>query len=85
MQNMTTTASNIAEYFTQQHELMKNGADVITAVVRELSASQQFVNNKAIILKLLEKLESETDEVKLDIYRQALEAVVQRTPDDIIS
>jgi len=40
------------------------------------------VTNKAVILKLIEKLETTSDPVTQDIYREALELVVSRTPDD---
>ncbi|EAV3131562.1 histidine kinase, partial [Salmonella enterica] len=49
----------------------------------ELLQSQQHVSNKDIIAKLIEKLETEKDVVQLDIYRNALEAVLFQTPDDI--
>lgn len=83
MQNLTSTESKITDYFSHSGDLLKSESEVISAIMTELAASRQFVSNKAIILKLLEKLETETDIVQLDIYRHALEVVVQRTPDDI--
>ncbi|WP_338564888.1 biofilm development regulator YmgB/AriR family protein [Erwinia sp. E_sp_W01_6] len=49
-----------------------------------MTAQGGFVSNKAIILKLLERLETEQDVIMLDIYRNALEMIVQHTPDDHI-
>ncbi|ECG8589063.1 histidine kinase [Salmonella enterica subsp. salamae] len=55
----------------------------IQEITYELLQSQQHVSNKDIIAKLIEKLETEKDVVQLDIYRNALEAVLFQTPDDI--
>jgi len=41
------------------------------------------VNNKNLILALIRMLETEDDVVKLDVYRSALELIVQKTPDDL--
>jgi hypothetical protein len=41
------------------------------------------ISNKDIILALILRLECENDVIKQDIYRNALEIIVQRTPDDI--
>lgn len=63
---------------------IKSESDVIQEIKIELSLKGRLVNNKAIMAKLLERLEIETDVVKSDIYRNALETVVFRTPDDLI-
>jgi len=55
---------------------------VLGAVIKELSAEGTHVSNKAMILKLIEKLETTTDVIQLDVYRQVLEVVVGMTPDD---
>lgn len=60
-----------------------NEKEVIFATYRELSESKMNVSNKDLISALLEKLQLENDMVKLDIYRLALEIVVQGTPDDV--
>ena len=41
------------------------------------------MSNKDLIFALIQLLEIEKDVVKLDIYRNALEMVVQKTPDDV--
>ena len=58
--------------------------DVIQDIKVELATSGRLVTNKAIMIKLIALLETESDVVKLDIYRNALEAVVFRTPDDLV-
>ena len=59
-----------------------HGVQVLGAVIKELSAEGTHVSNKAMILKLIEKLETTTDVIQLDVYRQVLEVVVGMTPDD---
>ncbi|WAT02824.1 biofilm development regulator YmgB/AriR family protein [Rouxiella chamberiensis] len=58
--------------------------DVIQDIKIELATKGRLVTNKAIMIKLISMLETESDVVKLDIYRNALEAVVFRTPDDLV-
>lgn len=58
---------------------------MIAIIYKQLAAVKLRVSNKDIILALLERLESEQDVVQLDIYRQALELIVQRVPEDIPS
>jgi hypothetical protein len=36
-----------------------------------------------MILALIRLLETEDDVIKLDVYRNALELIVQKTPDDL--
>ena len=56
---------------------------IISDITRELRAIKSFVTNKDIILALIHCIEQEKDALRNDIYRNALEQVVQRTPDDI--
>ncbi|MCP1437913.1 hypothetical protein J3D56_001349 [Erwinia persicina] len=72
----------ILEHFQGEGDLLAQETKVIGAVIREIAAAGGYVTNKAIILKLIEKLENTSDVVQLDIFRQALEVVVARTPDD---
>ncbi|EOT1226445.1 biofilm development regulator YmgB/AriR family protein [Cronobacter sakazakii] len=50
-----------------------------------MTAKKNSVTNKDIILALIYRLQVEHNEAKKDILRNALEIVVQRTPDDIQS
>lgn len=77
-----SSESAILEHFQSEGDLLTQETKVIGAVIREIVAGGGYVTNKAIILKLIEKLENTSDVVQLDIYRQALEVVVARTPDD---
>lgn len=64
-------------------QALKSAAEVIQDIKIELSQSGQTIRNKAIVIKLLERLELETDTTQLDIYRSALESVVYLTPDGL--
>ncbi|MBN7120572.1 MULTISPECIES: biofilm/acid-resistance regulator YmgB/AriR [Erwinia] len=77
-----STESEILSFFQAEGDVLAQETAVIGMVIREIATKGQHVNNKAIILKLIEKLETTSDVVQLDIYRQALEVVVGRTPDD---
>ncbi len=83
LQQHCSTDSLIPDDFQFARELHRSESDVITAIIHELSATEGFVSHKAIIFKLLEKLETEKDVVQLDIYRHALEFVIQRTPGEL--
>lgn len=77
-----STESEILSFFQAEGDVLAQETAVIGMVIREIATKGQHVSNKAIILKLIEKLETTSDVVQLDIYRQALEVVVGRTPDD---
>lgn len=85
MQQHDSIESQINTYFQNSGELSSGESDVLMKITAELMAAQGFVTNKALILKLLNKMEMETDVVKLDIYRSVLEEIVHRTPDDVIA
>jgi len=77
-----STESEIIAWFQGGGEKFAQESQALGAVIRDLIASGQLVNNKAIILKLIEKMETTSDVVALDVYRQVLEVVVGLTPDD---
>lgn len=77
-----STESEIVAWFQGGGEKYAQESQALGGVIRDLIATGQLVNNKAIILKLIEKLETTPDVVELDVYRQVLEVVVGLTPDD---
>ncbi|MBN1086167.1 transcriptional regulator [Erwinia aphidicola] len=77
-----STESEIVAWFQGGGEKYAQESQALGVVIRDLIATGQLVNNKAIILKLIEKLETTSDVVELDVYRQVLEEVVGLTPDD---
>ena len=56
--------------------------EMLGILVAEILQSGMPVSNKAIISKLIHRLELESDREMLDIYRQLLDLVVHKTPDD---
>ena len=72
----------IARYFNSPAAMSAAESEVITQIAAELLSTHEFVTNKAIIARLIEKLETEHDVVKLDVYRHALEAMILKAPDE---
>lgn len=58
---------------------------VIGEIRAEIAKTKMRISNKDVILALILRLETEHDITRQDIYRNALELVVERTPDDIPS
>lgn len=58
---------------------------VIGEIRAEIAKTKMRISNKDVILALILRLETEHDVVKQDIYRNALELILERTPDDIPS
>ncbi|WP_238485495.1 biofilm/acid-resistance regulator YmgB/AriR [Rahnella ecdela] len=83
-QSMTDAVSQtgIYKHFSKVSELYSSEAEVLGAAIRLILANKGTVTNKAIILHLINQLETTSDVVQLDILRGALEMVVGMTPDD---
>ncbi|WP_244216742.1 biofilm/acid-resistance regulator YmgB/AriR [Rahnella bruchi] len=83
-QSMTDAVSQtgIYKHFSNVSELYSSEAEVLGAAIRLILANKGTVTNKAIILHLINQLETTSDVVQLDILRGALEMVVGMTPDD---
>ncbi|AST67350.1 hypothetical protein BFG07_00720 [Kosakonia cowanii] len=56
---------------------------VISEITSALKGMKTVVTNKDLILALVAQLETETDVIRNDILRNALEMIVHRTADDI--
>ncbi|MGC0929131.1 biofilm development regulator YmgB/AriR family protein [Pantoea agglomerans] len=78
MQTTMNTESQISDYFMNSGTALTTEKQVIAAVHAELAHAKTHVSDKDIVLGLIHRLESERDVVKQDIYRQALEHVLQR-------
>ncbi|MEG3112874.1 MULTISPECIES: biofilm/acid-resistance regulator YmgB/AriR [unclassified Pantoea] len=84
MQNaLPQTDKEIAEYFNAAANKPASEMEILGAVVAEILQAGAPISNKAIISKLIHRLELESDVASLDIYRQLLELVVHKTPDDL--
>ncbi|UQY45643.1 biofilm development regulator YmgB/AriR family protein [Erwinia sp. PK3-005] len=81
---ISQTDKDISDYFNLQDKGAVNEGEVLGAVVAEILQAGQPVTNKAIISRLIQRLELESDVVMLDVYRHVLEMVVNKTEDDII-
>jgi len=79
----TTTEEQLNAYFGTKTQAYEAEKKVLSNLMHNLSLKQPEVSNKHLILALIDLLETEDDIVKLDIYRSALEMVVQKTPDDL--
>ncbi|MEZ3498170.1 biofilm/acid-resistance regulator YmgB/AriR [Pantoea sp. KPR_PJ] len=84
MQNAVPQADKeIADYFNVAANKAASEMEMLGLIVAEILQAGMPVTNKAIIAKLINRLELESDVVTLDIYRQLLELVVHKTPDDL--
>ncbi len=79
----TTAEEQLNSYFGQSTQNYEAERLLINELSQELRNNQIDVSNKNLILALVRLLETEEDVVKLDIYRNALEHIVQKTPDDL--
>ncbi|MGP3592050.1 biofilm development regulator YmgB/AriR family protein [Vagococcus sp. WN89Y] len=79
----TTTEEQLNAYFGSKAQAYEAEKKVLNDLMHNLRLKQPEVSNKHLILALISLLETEDDVVKLDIYRSALEMVVQKTPDDL--
>lgn len=55
----------------------------LRTITQQLMSSKALVTNKDIIIKLIELLETEKCDVQKDIFRNVLESLLHRTPDDL--
>lgn len=84
MQNALINSSQaIAQYFNLASENTTREMAVFGQIIADILQTGMPVTNKAIISSLITRLEQENDADLLDIYRQLLEIVVQKTPDDV--
>ena len=61
-----------------------NKMKALGVVVAEILQAGQPVSNQAIIARLIQRLELESDMAMLDVYRYVLELVLHKTADDTI-
>lgn len=80
MQNaVISNDQDIAEFINP----LACNAEAFAQVIGEILQTGMPVTNKAIISALITRLELENDVEKLNVYRQLLEMVVNKTPDDL--
>lgn len=80
MQNtVTSNEQDITEFLKPA----AYNAEIFAQIIGEILQTGMPVTNKAIISVLINRLEQESDVTQLNIYRQLLEKVVNKTPDDL--
>lgn len=80
---ITTTETDGSAFFKCDMHAFETEMQLISRIQQRIHAKKGVVYNKDLILALIQLIETETDVIKLDVYRNALEIVVQRTPDDL--
>ncbi|KNC08652.1 hypothetical protein AC791_08015 [Klebsiella sp. RIT-PI-d] len=77
-----TNTTPLHAYFLDTGDMYAAEQDVLDGVIMNLIADNVMLSNKAIILRLISKLENTADVVELDILRSCLEIVIGRQTDD---
>ncbi|MBK0004257.1 hypothetical protein IBT47_24980 [Erwinia sp. S43] len=78
-----TEHSAFLELFGSSTVKFEDERKIIGAIIREQITLNGSVTNKAIIIKLINMLDTSNDAVEQDILRNALELILCRTDDDI--
>lgn len=78
-----TTEEQLNAHFESTLHAFDVELKLIADLKNSIGRNKPDVQNKDLILALIQLLETEEDVVKLDVYRNALEIIVQKTPDDL--
>lgn len=81
MQHESSTETQITDYFRQSERYLTREQEALHLLINDISLKKDMIKEKAMIAGLLEKLETEQDDVKLKIYRQALEFLLHGDSD----
>ncbi|HAT2284517.1 TPA: two-component-system connector protein AriR [Citrobacter freundii] len=73
----------LSDYFRHAGDALAEEAIVLGAAIRDILIKGQHINNKNIIISLVQTLEVTDDVVHSDVIRKTLEIVVGHTMDDI--
>ncbi|MBF7957686.1 biofilm development regulator YmgB/AriR family protein [Rahnella victoriana] len=82
MQDVSYTHVKLADYILTEDPELLLGNETVIRIYNNLKKHKQQVTHKDIILYLIQRIEQESDDSKQNIYLEALEYVVYRTPDD---
>lgn len=72
-----------SDYFRHAGDVLAEEAAVLGSAIRHILMNGEHINNKNIILSLVQRLEVTADVVQADVIRKTLEIVVGHTMDDI--
>nr|WP_318381751.1 biofilm development regulator YmgB/AriR family protein [uncultured Enterobacter sp.] len=75
--------TSLSDYLRNAGDMLADESALLGQVMRRIQAAEGHVTNKAIILCLIDLLETTHDVVTSDIIRKALEVVVDHTLDDL--
>lgn len=75
--------ASLAEYFRSGGNLLSEESAILGAAIRRISAAEQRITHKALILELIKMIETTKDVVISDVIRNTLEIVVHHTTDDL--
>lgn len=70
----------ITDYFNSPDWSAPQESDLLVAILRELMAVGQPATTKAVIARVIEKLEFEGDEARLRSYRNLLAQLMETRP-----
>jgi hypothetical protein len=84
MQDVSYTHITLADYILAEDPELLVENETVIRLYKNLKKQKEVVTHKDIILCLIQKIEQESDADNQDVYLEALEYVVYRTPDDDI-
>lgn len=73
----------LSNYFRSAGGLLADEWALLESIVGAIVEAKEPLTNKAIILRLIQQIESTRDVVKADIIRKTLEIIVDHTQDDL--
>ncbi|MCU6684163.1 MULTISPECIES: biofilm development regulator YmgB/AriR family protein [Leclercia] len=73
----------LSNYFRSAGGLLAEEWALLESIVGAIVEAKEPLTNKAIILRLIQQIESTRDVVKADIIRKTLEIIVDHTQDDL--
>ncbi|MGE9551932.1 biofilm development regulator YmgB/AriR family protein [Erwinia amylovora] len=85
MHELPQTSHELTQSFKAEIHEAHTEVEILGSVVVEILQSGMPVTNKALITRLLQRLENTSNVVSLDVHRAVLERVVHQTEDDLIA
>ena len=73
----------LSNYFRSAGGLLAEEWALLESIVGAIMEAKEPLTNKAIILRLIQQIESTRDVVRADIIRKTLEIIVDHTQDDL--
>jgi len=73
----------LSNYFRSAGGLLAEEWALLESIVGAIVEAKEPLTNKAIILRLIQQIESTRDVVRADVIRKTLEIIVDHTQDDL--